>query len=87
MSIGSIGTTAEAKKGLRGGDLSWLGGLEPLAVPPQIAWQLLQISNTKGYELIATGELESFLVGRSRRITMASIRSLIERRLAAAKAT
>jgi hypothetical protein len=59
--------------------------LVPLVVKPKIAWRLLACSNTKGYELLAAGELESFLDGRSRKITVASIHALIARRLAAEK--
>jgi hypothetical protein len=57
--------------------------LGPLVVKPKIAWKMLQCSNTRGYELLATGELESFLDGRSRKIVVASIQSYITRRLAA----
>ncbi len=58
--------------------------VEPLVVKPKAAWRMLSISNTRGYELLATGELESFKDGRSRKITVASIKALIARRLAAA---
>ena len=57
----------------------------PLAVPPKDAWRLLGISNSTGYELLAAGELNSFRLGRARRITVESIRQLVARRLAAAK--
>jgi hypothetical protein len=53
----------------------------PLVVKPRVAWKLLSCGNTKGYELLQSGELESFLDGGSRKITMASIRRYIERRL------
>jgi hypothetical protein len=55
---------------------------EPLVVKPKIAWRMLACSNTRGYELIAVGELDSFLDGRSRKITVESIRRYIARRLA-----
>ena len=58
----------------------------PLAVPPKDAWRLLGVSNSTGYELLAAGELNSFRLGRARRITVESVRQLIARRLAAAKA-
>jgi excisionase family DNA binding protein len=58
----------------------------PLVVAPKVAWKMLACSNTHGYELLAAGELESYKEGRSRRITIASIRGLIARRLAAAGA-
>jgi hypothetical protein len=54
-----------------------------LAVRPKIAWNMLDCGNTRGYELIAAKELDSFLDGRSRKITVDSIRQYIARRLAA----
>jgi hypothetical protein len=59
--------------------------LEPLVVRPRVAWQLLGCGNAYGYRLIAAGELESYLDGRARKITMRSIRRRIERQIAAAK--
>jgi hypothetical protein len=56
--------------------------IEPLAVAPKVAWKLLSISNTHGYELLAKGLLDSFLVGRSRRITIRSIHNLVDRLVA-----
>ena len=65
-------------------DLSdWEGAL---LVKPKVAWKMLACSNTRGYELIAAGQLESFRDGRSRKITVASIHRFIARRLAAEKA-
>jgi len=58
--------------------------LEPLAVTPRQACILLNIGNTRLYELIGSGELESYREGRARRITMRSIRNRIARLLAAA---
>jgi len=59
---------------------------EPLVVKPKVAWKMLACSNTRGYELLAAGELESFKDGRSRKITVASIKALVARRLAAGEA-
>ena len=59
------------------------GEAVPLVVKPKVAWQMLACSNTHGYELLATGELESFRDGRSRKITVESIHRHIARRLAA----
>jgi hypothetical protein len=56
----------------------WEGAL---LVKPKVAWKMLACSNTRGYELIAAGELDSFLDGRSRKITVESIHRYIERRL------
>ena len=60
--------------------------VEPLVVRPRAAWRLLGCGNAYGYRLIAAGELESYLDGRARKITMASIRRRIERQILAAKA-
>jgi hypothetical protein len=56
--------------------------LDPLVVKPKVAWKMLSCSNTQGYELLAAGELESYKEGRSRKITVASIKALVARRLA-----
>jgi hypothetical protein len=56
--------------------------LEPLVVRPKVAWKMLACGNTRGYELLAAGELESYKDGRSRKITVASIKALVARRLA-----
>jgi hypothetical protein len=58
--------------------------IEPLAVRPREAWRLLSCSNSYGYELLAAGELDSFSDGSARKITVASIKSYIARRLAKA---
>ena len=57
--------------------------VEPLAVSPATAEWMLQYGHKKVYQLMATGELESFKDGRSRRIIVASIHDLIKRRIAA----
>jgi len=60
-------------------DLSdWEGAL---VVKPRVAWKMLACSNTRGYELLNAGELDSFLDGRSRKITVESIRRYIARHL------
>ena len=53
--------------------------LEPLAVTPRQACTLLSIGNTRLYELIGTGQLDSYLEGRARRITMESIQRRVAR--------
>ena len=55
--------------------------VEPLLVKPKIAWKMLCCGKTHGYELLASGELESFKDGRARKITVSSIKALIARRL------
>jgi hypothetical protein len=48
---------------------------------------LLGCGNTHGYRLLNAGEFESFLDGRARKITVASIHAYIARQLAAAAET
>jgi hypothetical protein len=54
---------------------------EPIVVKPKVACIMLGCGITRLYELLAAGELESFLDGRNRKITVASIRSYVTRRL------
>jgi hypothetical protein len=58
--------------------------VEPLVVKPKVAWKMLGCGNTRGYELLATGELDSYKDGRSRKVTVASIKAFVARQLAAA---
>jgi AT hook motif len=60
---------------------------EPLLVKPKVAWKMLGCGNTRGYQLLAMGELESFLDGRSRKITVESIRNYVARRLGKSAST
>jgi excisionase family DNA binding protein len=55
----------------------------PLVASPNQAMRAIQVSRKKLYELINTGELESYTEGKSRRIIVKSINDYIERRLAA----
>jgi excisionase family DNA binding protein len=52
-----------------------------LVVSPRRAMYMLDCGRTHVYELIAQGELVSYLDGRSRKITVESIHRYIERRL------
>jgi excisionase family DNA binding protein len=61
--------------------------LEALAVSPREACRLLAVGNTRLYELLAAGELESYLDGRMRRVTTRSIRARIARLLVGEGAT
>jgi hypothetical protein len=61
--------------------------VEPLLVRPRDAWRMLGCGNTRGYELLTSGELVSFLDGRARKITVQSIHAYIARQLAAPGAT
>ena len=61
--------------------------LEPLAVSPRQACLLLGVGNTRLYQLIGAGELVAYKDGRSRRVTMASIKARVARLAAAAGAS
>jgi excisionase family DNA binding protein len=50
-----------------------------LAVSPKDACRVLDVGLTKLYELLNDGELESYLEGRRRKITTASIRARVRR--------
>jgi excisionase family DNA binding protein len=58
---------------------------KPLVVKPRNACVLLGCGVTYLYDLINSGELESFKDGKSRKITTASIEAYIARRLEASK--
>jgi excisionase family DNA binding protein len=52
-----------------------------LVVRPLQACALLNIGLTRCYELINSGELESFKDGKARKITVSSIKAYVDRRL------
>jgi excisionase family DNA binding protein len=54
-------------------------------VRPAQACAMLSIGLTRCYELMNAGELESFKDGKSRKITVVSIKAYIERHLSAAQ--
>jgi hypothetical protein len=58
---------------------------ERLLISPRRACHLLDCGITRLYQLLNTGELESFLDGRSRKIIVESIRRYIDKRLSTAK--
>jgi len=60
---------------------------EALVVKPTRACQMLSCGRTHLYGLIAAGELDTFLDGGARKITVESIHRYIARRLATAGAS
>ena len=64
-----------------------LGDNEPLVVRPKVACRLLSVGETRLYEMIANGEIESFRDGGARKITTRSIHAYIERQLERSKAS
>ena len=59
--------------------------VEPLVVRPKQACTLLGCRPTYLFDLLKNGELESYRDGRSRLITLASIKARVARKLAAAQ--
>jgi excisionase family DNA binding protein len=55
-----------------------LDHIEPIAVSPAATCKLISASMFTVYKLLRNGELESFTVGRSRKILVSSIRRYIE---------
>ena len=53
----------------------------PLVVKPARACQMLSCGRTRLYQLLAAKELDSFVDGGSRKVTVASIHRYIERQL------
>lgn len=58
-------------------------GIEPLAVDANKTCRILGIGKTLLWELTASGQLESFMIGRRRLWTMAGLKAFVARRLAA----
>ena len=57
--------------------------IAPIVVKPKDARRMLACGQTRLYELLAAGELQSFNDGRSRKIVVASIHRYIAKLLAA----
>lgn len=55
----------------------------PLLLSPERAAERLELGRTKIFELMAAGELESVLIGRSRRIPADAVESYVARLRAA----
>jgi hypothetical protein len=60
--------------------------IAPLVVSPRQAMQLLSCGKTRLFELLAAGELESYLDGKSRKIVTDSIYARHHRKLQENKA-
>lgn len=58
------------------------GEADRLVVKIPTACRMLDVSRTRIYVLMDAGELQSFKDGKSRKITVASIRAYVARRLA-----
>ena len=60
---------------------------EPLAYRPEQVLQAFPIGRTALYELLASGEIESFRVGRARFIPRQALLDFFERSIAEQRAT
>ena len=60
-------------------------GVEPLVVRPNQAMHMLDCDRAYLYELINSGELDSYKDGAARKITVASIHRRIKRKLSESK--
>ena len=56
-------------------------GVEPLVLRPNQAMHMLDCDRAYLYELINSGEIESYLDGAARKITVKSIHARIERKI------
>lgn len=50
---------------------------EPVVVSPKVAFGAIGIGNTKGYELVNSGQLDAIKIGRATRITWESVKRLV----------
>lgn len=55
--------------------------MEPLGMKPQDAFAAIPCGKTKGWELVARGELQSYKVDGATRITTESVRQYVERQI------
>jgi excisionase family DNA binding protein len=56
-----------------------------LVTSPNKAMRILDCGRTRLYQLIDSGELETYLDGRSRKITLQSIHAYVKRKLEASR--
>lgn len=57
--------------------------IEPLVVSPRDARKAIGCGNTRFYELLNSGEVQSYTDGRSRKVIVASLRDYVTRQLEA----
>lgn len=57
--------------------------IEPLVVSPRDARKAIGCGNTRFYELLNLGEIQSYTDGRSRKVIVASLRDYVTRQLEA----
>jgi len=60
-----------------------LGDTEILALPAKKAAPFIGVGMTRLYELINSGEIESYRDGKARKVVVASLKAYVERQVAA----
>jgi hypothetical protein len=55
--------------------------MQPIAVGPKAACRMIDCGPTRMFDLIKTGEVESYKDGKSRKILVKSLLDYVERRL------
>lgn len=60
--------------------------IAPIGVPPAIGCRMIGCGPTKFWELVKTGEIETYKIGSATRAYVPSINAFIERQLNKAKA-
>lgn len=55
--------------------------MEALLVKPAEAFKMLNVSRSKGYAMLMSGEIPSIRIGRAVRVPMVKLREWIEQRL------
>jgi excisionase family DNA binding protein len=53
--------------------------MQTIGLPPKVAKEVIGCGTTNLYELLNAGELDSYFIGRSRRITTESLRAFVAR--------
>lgn len=51
--------------------------MDPIIVRPRDGFDAIGVGTTKGYELIASGDLKTIKIGRATRITVESIQAFV----------
>ena len=62
-----------------------LNSWEHLAVPAKIGFEMIGVSHTRGYQLIAERQIESYTDGRARKLVVESLKNYVAQRVAASQ--
>jgi excisionase family DNA binding protein len=91
QALGKLGRVQERQKGSHDSRAVVVGptvvGRYKLLVTPEEAAEILSVSRTRIYELVATGQLPSVCIGPSRRIPMVALEQFVQQLLDESRAT